>query len=246
MTTIERCPLAEPVEFRAEGTRLVASGVAMKYGAKSKLIGGQFREQFKPGAFKRTLTRQDVEAHHEHGGKYLGSTGNGTLRLIDGRSELGYELDLPDTTDGRDAAYYLERRDIKGSSIGFKAIPAGVKWTKDDDGMALRTVSEAALFFVDLVKKPAYDHSTAEIVLRSAAEETGLDFRSLLDADGQTLGEMLTNPDGFNADEEDVAAKIAAYAATLGVTDLASLSQAPPPPPVADAPVRPRIGWTYA
>ena len=242
--TVECRSLVEPVEFRAEGNRIVASGVAMKYGAKSKPIGGQFREQFKPGSFARTLARQDVQAHNEHGGPYLARTENGTLRLADTRSELTYEIDLPDTGAGRDAAHLLERRDIKGSSIGFRAIPKAVEWAKDDDGMALRSISEAALFFVDLTTKPYYDDSTAEVALRSVAEATGLELRSLLDADPQALADMVTHPEGFQIDDAStVAEKIAAYAATLGVTDLSTLGQTAPPP---DAPVRARIGWLHA
>lgn len=179
---VEHRALVEPVEFRAEGTRLRASGVAMRYGARSKPIGGQFREVFSPGSFAKTIREQDIKAHHEHGGPYLGRSGAGTLRLHDDRSALAYELDLPDTTAGRDAAVLLERGDIKGSSIGFRAIPAAVKWSVDDDGMALRSVSEAQLLFVDLTTSPAYDDSTAELALRSLAEELHTDVRALLDA----------------------------------------------------------------
>lgn len=245
MTMIEHAPLAEPVEFRSSGGRLVASGVAMRYGAKSKPIAGQFREQFKPGSFTRTLGRQDVQAHLEHGGPYLARTTNGTLRLTDTRSELAYELDLPDTTAGRDAAHLLERQDVRGSSIGFRAIPKAVEWTRDDDGMALRNVGEAALFFVDLTTSPAYDDSTAAVALRSVADATGLDFRSLIDADAESLAAMVTNPEGFTVDDTStVAEKIAAYAASLGVTDLGelvkpALSQETPPP-------RARISWLHA
>lgn len=245
MTVIEHRSLVEPVEFRSEGNRIVATGVAMRYGAKSKPIAGQFREQFKPGAFARTLSRQDVQAHNEHHGPYLARTANGTLRLTDSRSELAYEIDLPDTTAGRDAAHLLERGDIKGSSIGFRAIPKAVEWTRDDDGMALRNVAEAALFVVDLTTNPAYDDSTAEAALRSVAEQTGLDYRSVVEAaDAGHLADMLTNPEGFKADDDTVAEKIAAYAATLGVTDLGTLVK--PAPSQETPPPRPRISWLHA
>src|SRR6059058_3561605 len=111
---LEHRSLLEPPEFRSQGTKLTASGVAMRYGAKSKPIRGQFREQFTPGAFARTIGQQDVRSHHEHFGPYLARTSNGTLRLTDTRSELSYEIDLPDTTAGRDAAALLERRDVRG------------------------------------------------------------------------------------------------------------------------------------
>lgn len=180
---IEHRSLVEPVEFRSDGGRIVASGVAMRYGARSKPIRGQFREVFQPGAFAKTLAdKVDVRAHNEHGGPYLGRTANSTLRLVDGRSELGYELDLPDTAAGRDAATLLERRDIQGSSIGFIAPATAVKWSVDTDGMAMRSVETARLFVVDLTVAPAYDDSTASLALRSLADEKHMELRSVLEA----------------------------------------------------------------
>lgn len=191
----ERRSFAEPVEFRAKGTSLIASGVAMRYGAKSKPIGGKFREVFRPRAFAKTIQEQDVRAHHEHGGPYLARTGASTLRLHDDLDALAYEIDLPDTTAGRDAAALLERGDLGGSSIGFRAMPSRVEWTRDDDGMALRTVGEARLFVVDLVTEPAYGDSTAELALRSLAEATGADLSRVLEAaDAGRLADVIDPP----------------------------------------------------
>jgi HK97 family phage prohead protease len=180
--TLELRSLSEPPEFRSAGGKLQAAGVAMRYGAKSKPINGQFRETFRPGAFAKTINEQDVHSHNEHAGPYLARTGSGSLRLTDDRSMLAYEIDLPDTTAGRDAAHLLERGDIKGSSIGFRAIPKQVAWTVDDDGMALRSVGEAKLMRVDLTVAPYYDDSTAELALRSLADERHMELRSLLEA----------------------------------------------------------------
>lgn len=180
--SLEYRSFLEPPEFRSAGTKIVAAGVAMRYGAKSKPIAGKFREQFAPGSFTKTLSEQDIHSHNEHTGPYLARSGSGSLRLTDTRSELGYEIDLPDTTAGRDAAALLERGDIKGASIGFRALPKAIVWSVDTDGMALRSVSEAQLGRVDLTVSPAYDSTTAERALRSLAEEKGMDLRSLMEA----------------------------------------------------------------
>jgi len=173
----------DPVEFRSAvtGTHIVATGVAMRYEARSKPLTfhgrGVAREKFRPGAFAKTIQESDVRSHNEHFGPYLGRTGAGTLRLHDSRSELSYELDLPDTTAGRDTAVLLERGDIKGSSIGFRALPKGGElWSTDDDGLLLRSVVEARLGFVDLTTAPAYDDSTAEMALRSLASSHSITF----------------------------------------------------------------------
>lgn len=182
MTTLEHRAVSEAPEFRAKGQKLVASGVAMKYGAKSKPIRGQFREVFAPGAFAATLGAGDIASHNEHTGPYLARTGAGTLRLMDSRSELAYEIDLPDTTAGRDTAVLLERGDIKGSSIGFRTSAKHEKWSVDAHGMAMRSISGATLSRVDLTVAPYYDESTAELALRSLADQTGLQLRSVVEA----------------------------------------------------------------
>jgi HK97 family phage prohead protease len=175
----------------------------MRYGAKSKPIRGQFRETFTAGAFTKTIQEQDVQSHNEHSGPYLARTGNNTLRLTDSRSELAYEIDLPDTTAGRDAAHLLERGDIKGSSIGFRALPKSEAWSVDGDGMALRSVSQARLGRVDLTILPYYDESTAELALRSLADEKGLELRSVLEAaERGELPTLIASPEGEDEEEQ--------------------------------------------
>jgi HK97 family phage prohead protease len=195
---LEQRSLLEPPEFRSEGTQLRAAGVAMRYGAKSKPIDGKFREAFTAGAFAKTIREQDVRSHNEHDGPYLARLGNGSLRLTDDRSSLSYEIDLPDTSAGRDAAHLLERGDIKGSSIGFRALPKAVAWSVDEDGMAFRSVSEAQLLRVDLTIAPYYPASTAELALRSLADDKGLELRSVLEAADR--GEL---PTLISSDEDD-------------------------------------------
>lgn len=192
-----------PIELRGEGSTLRATGVAMRYGARSKPINGQFREVFAPGAFVKTIGEQDVRSHNEHEGPYLGRSGAGTLRLVDSPNELAFELDLPDTTAGRDAAALLSRGDIKGASIGFRAVPSAVSWSVED-GLALRTVSEAQLGRVDLTVAPAYDDSTAALALRSLADERDMELRSLLEvADRGELPTLISSPPGDEAPDDE-------------------------------------------
>lgn len=197
---IESRSLAEAPEFRSaeNGTRIVATGVAMRYGAKSMPIRGKFREEFRSAAFTRTIGQQDVHAHLEHGGPFLARTGSGTMRLEDARSALTYEIDLPDTGAGRDAANLLERGDVAGSSIAFRAIPKQETWSVDDDGLALRSIAEAMLFKVDLTTSPYYQDSTAEMALRSLADDLGVEVRSLLEA--PDLSALIAPGDGDESD----------------------------------------------
>lgn len=187
-TDIEIRSLIEPIEFRSQGDKLIASGVAMRYGVKSTPIPGRkgqppvFRETFRPGALTKTVQEADIRSHNEHFGPYLARTANGTLRFTETRSEVAYELDLPDTTAGRDAAALLERGDIRGSSIGFRPIVSTVNWSVDEDGIALRSIGEARMTLCDLTVAPVYTESTAALALRSLADDRHMELRSLLDA----------------------------------------------------------------
>ena len=51
--------LIEDVEFRSEGTRLLATGYAARFNALSQNLGG-FVERIAPGAFAKTLKEADT------------------------------------------------------------------------------------------------------------------------------------------------------------------------------------------
>lgn len=201
MSDIEVRPFAEPVEVRsAAGGRLVLTGTAIRYGARSRDIGG-FRERVMPGAARELIKKADVLAFEEHRSeRYLGRTGNATLRLLDSKESLQYEVDLPDTTVGREVAALAERGDYKGSSFGFRALTE--TWANDDDGFLLRTITKfGSLRDVGPTVCPAYEDSVAEVALRHLAADRGIEVRSVLEA-ARTglLGALLLDGDPKPAD----------------------------------------------
>jgi len=212
---LEHRTIVEPLEFRSakNGTRITASGVAMRYGARSKPVldpslprRGPFIEEFRPGSMTKTLSERDITANHEHDTRmYLGRTSAGTLRFEDSATELRYELDLPDTAAGRDVATLAERGDLKGSSLGFRAIPKSTRWSVDPEtGLALRSVGEAFVGHIATTCYPAYDDSTLEMALRSLASDLGEDVDKLVEAANRgDLPTLIAPPEGDeNADEE--------------------------------------------
>jgi HK97 family phage prohead protease len=204
MSDFELRPFAEPVEIRSVDGKLVLSGTAIRYGARSKDLGG-FRERVMPGAATEAIQKGDVLALDEHRhDRYLGRSSNGTLRLIDTPTELRYEVDLPDTSVGREVAALAERKDYKGSSFGFRARPENVKWTKDDDGTPLRSIHGFS-FVRDVgpTISPAYEATTAEMVLRCfpAEAERDVEVRSVLEAAAR--GELAALLDGETLDLSD-------------------------------------------
>lgn len=212
---LERRTLTEPVEFRSEGDHIVAYGYAAVFGKRSQNLGG-FVETVDPRAFNKTVKEADVVALRNHDPHaLLGRVSAGTLRLEVREQGLWYEVDLPDTTEGRDTAVLLERRDIIGSSFGFRTIEDD--WSLTEDGFPLRTLKQVALRDVGPVTFPAY--SDTEAALRSLAESRSLDLDDLVErARKNELRTLLdteepeaTTPSDTDEEAEDRATPILAH-----------------------------------
>lgn len=151
------------VEHRATdaGVTTVA-GYAAVFGEVTN-IADYFDEVIARGAFTTTLTTSDVLAYFDHDrGRILGRTASGTLRLSEDAKGLAVEIDLPDTTDGRDVRTLIERGDIRGMSFGFRVTKE--EW--DETGaVPKRTILAVELREVSIVSEPAYDGTS--IALRS-------------------------------------------------------------------------------
>lgn len=176
--TIERRTVIEGVEFRSTADKkLSAKGYAAMFGKRSTDLGG-FVEEIAPAAFNKTVKEQDVRALFNHDeNQLLGRKSSGTLRLSTDSTGLAYEIDLPDTTAGRDVATLIERGDITGSSFGFRTISDS--WGETDTKYPLRTLTEVSLRDVGPVAFPAYADTTA---MRSLAEARSLDIDTVIAA----------------------------------------------------------------
>ncbi|WP_336799571.1 HK97 family phage prohead protease [Kaistia sp. MMO-174] len=158
----EQRSLVLPVERRAEGDTTTVSGYAATFGDVAD-IGGYFKEVLARGAFTKTLQKADVRAYFDHDrGRVLGRTTAGTLRLQEDAKGLAVEIDLPDTSDGRDIRTLIERGDISGMSFGFVVLRQ--EWDESGE-IPLRTILEVELREVSIVSEPAYDGTS--IALRS-------------------------------------------------------------------------------
>jgi HK97 family phage prohead protease len=195
MTTavLERWTFAsQPIEFRSAGEgKIQAAGYGAVFNKLSQNLGG-FVERIAPGAFTRTLDHQDVRALFNHDpNALLGRMSSGTLRLTEDGTGLAYEIDLPDTTTGRDVATMLERGDLNGSSIGFKVVEQETGMTEQD--FPLRTLTQVALRDVGPVTFPAYVDTDA--ALRSLAEFRSIDFETVRAADPAELRTLIFAPE---------------------------------------------------
>lgn len=171
---MERRSVAATPELRASDKGKTIAGYAAVFNDATD-IGGSFREIIAPGAFKGSLDN-DVRALVDHdSGRVIGRTKSGTLRLNEDSHGLAVEIDLPDTSDGRDLAVSLERGDISGMSFGFRVTHD--EWDETSDPPT-RTIRAVELFEVSAVAFPAYDGT--EIALRSLEASRKPEDRSAL------------------------------------------------------------------
>ena len=187
---IERRTATEGVELREEGETLTAVGYAAVFDRLSQNLGG-FVERIAPGAFRSTLKQADVRALFNHEADHLlGRSSTGTLRMMEDEQGLRYEIDLPNTSLGRDVAELLRRGDISGSSFGFRTISD--EFTTTEDNYPLRTLTEVALRDVGPVTFPAYTDTEAS--LRNLADSRSLKLTDLVEAaDSNMLTDFLNN-----------------------------------------------------
>lgn len=134
------------------------------------------KEQFASGAFRHSIeTMQEVHLLVGHSfDRPLASRGAGTLTLEDTPEALTFAADiaseLEDVSYVRDALALLAVGQIAGISPGFRIPPErtvpNAETVEEEDpaeGNALiRTISEAILFELSLVTRPAYSETQVE------------------------------------------------------------------------------------
>ncbi len=157
------------LEIRAgTGLALPSPGKLAGYAAvfDSPADLGPFVEVVRPGAFTRCLRQPGaILALYDHERRsVLGRVSAGTLRLHEDAKGLAFELDLPDTSVGRDLAVLVQRGDIGGCSFGFVVPDKGDAWGTSGD-KPLRELRSVDLHEVTITPTPAY--ADTEVAMRS-------------------------------------------------------------------------------
>jgi uncharacterized protein len=158
------------LEIRAgTGLALPSPGKLAGYAATfdSPADLGPFVEVVRPGAFTRSLrTPSAILALYDHERRsVLGKVSAGTLRLNADTKGLAFELDLPDTTVGRDLAVLVQRGDVAGCSFGFLVPTGGDTWRTAPDGKPMRELRSVDLHEVTITPTPAY--ADTSVAMRS-------------------------------------------------------------------------------
>lgn len=123
-------------------------------------------ERIARSAFDESLKTSDVVFTFNHDKNLvLGRQSSGSLRLGTDDDGLRFEVDLPDTSAGRDVHALVARSDLRGCSFAF--IPGEDSWGVAPDGRQVRThTSVRALIDASVVTHPAYTGTT--VALRAA------------------------------------------------------------------------------
>jgi len=164
-------------EIRAEGRKL--TGYAATFGNETRIL--DFHEKIAPGAFAASLrSNPDILALVDHDpSRVLARTKSGTLRLSEDERGLKFELDVPDTSAGRDVLALAARGDLGGMSFGFTVPDGGDIWTGDR-----RELRNVVLHEISVVQSfPAYGGTSVQA--RSRQQRTDADRRiALLELEG--------------------------------------------------------------
>lgn len=155
-----------PLEIRAASRGRRLEGYVATFAAEAR-VGG-VTETIAPGAFAETLrAREDVVALVDHdAGRVLARTRSGTLRLAEDSRGLAFDLDVPDTSAGRDVLALAERGDLGGMSFGFVPVDAATEGRR-------RVLRSVRLMEVSVVSAwPAYQGTMVEARAQGPADGT--------------------------------------------------------------------------
>ncbi len=160
------------LEFRSNGTLSATGKTLTGYAAvfNSEAVLGGFSEVIRQGAFAKSLaTGSNIRALYQHqGDALLGTTRGGTLQLREDAKGLAFELDLPETSHGKDLAILVGRGDVAGCSFGFKVPAGGDRWERRGSRL-VRELVHVDLVEITLTSDPAYQDTTVALRSQRAA-----------------------------------------------------------------------------
>jgi HK97 family phage prohead protease len=148
------------VRLDDNGATKSITGYAARFESLSVPMYG-FREKIRAGAFKNSLSKNNVIALWNHNSDLvLGSTKAGTLQLQEDDIGLRFDLDLPETQAGKDAGVIIKRKDVEGMSFGFRVLRQ--EWDEKDPKNIIRTLVEVDLREISITPFPAYPSTSVK------------------------------------------------------------------------------------
>lgn len=128
---------------KSDGKPMTLTGYPLVWNVLSTDRGG-YVVRLMPGS--ATFATPTMALLNHSFGNIIGNTENGTLRLKPDDYGVKCEIDLPDTTMGRDTAELVAAKYIKGMSFSMVTTPDGESVTENG-----KTIFNASSFLVDEV-----------------------------------------------------------------------------------------------
>lgn len=165
----------EGLEVRNDDNKTTIAGYAARFEKLSVDMWGM-KEKIRAGAFANSL-KNNVKALWNHNSDIvLGSTKSGSLRLEEDDKGLRFELDLPDSSWGRDAAESIKRKDVDGVSFGFRVKKD--EWDETNPKQIIRTLIDVDLIEISPTPFPAYPSTSVTSVGVRNFEEAYNEFKA--------------------------------------------------------------------
>jgi hypothetical protein len=156
---IERRYFADTPELRAaegEDEKKSLRGTGIVFNSWSEDLGG-FREMILPEAVDGVIDGADIRSFFNHDPSLvLGRTKAGTMRVNVESGGVRYEVDLPETSAGRDVHESTRRGDVTGSSFQFSVAEDGDTWTERAGKVERKIHKLAGVYEIGPVSLPAY------------------------------------------------------------------------------------------
>ncbi|QIL49861.1 HK97 family phage prohead protease [Weissella coleopterorum] len=126
------------------------------------ISAGPYLEYINPSALDNVDLSNVLALYGHDYSNVLGRVSAGTLRLSVDDKGLYFELDVPDTSLGRDIYTQIKLGNLQGMSFGMIVAEGGDKWVYED-GKPVRTVTQIdKLKEISVVSVPAYEASTVQ------------------------------------------------------------------------------------
>ena len=136
-------------------------GYAIKWEQLSSIIWGMFQEKFAARSFTNIGSGDGQYACLNHNlDVIVGSTFGSTLQLTQDDTGLRFRNDLPDNAQGQYIYDAVNRRDMRGMSVRFRATKE--LWDESNPDVIIRTVIEAELLEISYTAFPAYPQTEVQ------------------------------------------------------------------------------------
>lgn len=164
-----------PFEVRAEKPEDgvgVLEGHAAIFNSET-VIGGEYREVVRPGAFKKTIQEGDPVMLWCHDrSQPLGRKSAGTLEIAEDDKGVHVRANLPDTTYGHNARVSVGRGDVKHMSFSFRRIKQN--WVIEPGQLPLR----------ELLELQVPEVSPETLAQYTSTDISAVEARSIMEASG--------------------------------------------------------------